>query len=187
MPDRRARGRLSPRGAGPRTAGRTLATAAALLLTVLPATLSGQETAGDTARSPVMAAGQQAAGDTAGPPVSPLGAFARSVVLPGWGQAAVGRPGRGAFYFGMEAVSMFMVFKTHAKLEAARAGGDTALVSARTQQREDWIALAVFWALFSGADAWVSTQFWDYEGAVTPPEEGTAGAAVRVSVPLGGG
>lgn len=139
----------------------------------------------DTARSPVVEGRAQPA-DTAGPPVSPLGAFGRSLVLPGWGQVAVDRPGRGAFYFGMEAASLFMVFRTQARLEAAQAGGDTALVSARKQQREDWIALSVFWALFSGADAWVSTQFWDYEGAVTPPEEGRAGAAVRVEVPLGG-
>lgn len=175
-----------------RPAGRVRWTAAAaasvlVLLAVAPLRARAQEGAGpDTARSPVLQE-EQAAADTLGPPVSPLGAFARSLVLPGWGQAAVGRPGRGAFYFGMEAVSMFMVFKTQAKLEAARAGGDTALASARRQQREDWIALSVFWALFSGVDAWVSTQFWDYEGAITPPEEGTAGAAVRVTVPVGGG
>jgi len=161
---------------------------AAVLLLALPTGARGQEgAAGDTARSPVLETDRSAQQDTAGgPPVSPLGAFARSLVLPGWGQTAVDRPGRGAFYFGMEAVSVFMIFKTQAKLEAARAGGDTALVGARKQQREDWIALSVFWALFSGVDAWVSTQFWDYEGAVTPPEEGTAGAAVRVEVPLGG-
>jgi len=162
------------------------AAAAALLLAAAVPVHAQEGAEADTARSPVLE-GQQAAVDTTGPPVSPLGAFARSLVLPGWGQAAAGRPGRGAFYFGMEAVSMFMVFKTQAKLEAARAGGDTALANARTEQREDWIALSVFWALFSGVDAWVSTQFWDYEGAITPPEEGSAGAAVRVSVPLGGG
>lgn len=170
-----------------RAGGWTAAAAAALLLLTAAGPVRAQAGAeGDTARSPVLE-DEQAAADTAGPPVTPLGAFARSLVLPGWGQAAVGRPGRGAFYFGMEAVSVFMVFKTQAKLEAARAGGDTALVSARTQQREDWIALSVFWALFSGVDAWVSTHFWDYEGAITPPEEGTAGAAVRVTVPVGGG
>ncbi len=177
---------MSPAG-GPLGWRGTAAGTAALLLLCAAGPLRAQEgVEADTARSPVIEEAQAAA-DTAGPPVSPLGAFGRSLVLPGWGQAAVGRPGRGAFYFGMEAVSMFMVFKTQAKLEAARAGGDTALVNARTQQREDWIALSVFWALFSGVDAWVSTQFWDYEGAITPPEEGSAGAAVRLSVPVGGG
>ena len=37
------------------------------------------------------------------PPVTPLGAFGRSLILPGWGQVAVGRPTRGAIYFAAEA------------------------------------------------------------------------------------
>ncbi|MFB6240983.1 MAG: hypothetical protein ABEJ46_05425, partial [Gemmatimonadota bacterium] len=147
---------------GPGLASRVAPLLVALLL--LPGAAAAQETTGDTARSPVLRSPAQQ--DTAGPPVTPLGAFARSLVLPGWGQVAVDRPGRGAFFFGMEAMSVFMVVKTQAKLDAARAGGDTALIRARTQQREDWIALSVFWALFSGVDAWVSTQFCDYEGAI---------------------
>ena len=127
-----------------------------------------------------------AAVDSGGPPVTPMGAFFRSLILPGWGQAAVEQPVRGAFYFTMEAASLWMLFKTQSKLDAARRAGDEDLADARQDQKEDWIVMAVFWALFSGVDAWVSAHLWDFEGAVIPPPDGSPGVAVQYSVPVGG-
>jgi hypothetical protein len=124
--------------------------------------------------------------DSIGPPVSPMGAFFRSLILPGWGQASVDQPVRGAFYFTMEAASLWMLLKTQAKLDAARRAGDDELAASRQEQKEDWIVLAVFWALFSGVDAWVSTHLWDFEGAVIPPPDGSPGVAVQYSIPVGG-
>ena len=125
-------------------------------------------------------------GDSLGPRVSPMGAFLRSLVLPGWGQTAVDQPVRGAFYFTMEAASLWMLFKTQGKADAARRAGDEELAAARQEQKEDWIVMAVFWALFSGVDAWVSTHLWGFEGAVIPPPDGSPGVAVQYSVPVGG-
>ncbi len=119
------------------------------------------------------------------PPVSPMGAFVRSLVIPGWGQAAVEQPVRGAFYFTMEAGSLWMLLKTQSKLDAARRAGNEALIEKRENQKEDWIVLAVFWALFSGVDAWVSAHLWDFEGAVVPPPDGSPGVAVQYTVPVG--
>lgn len=128
-----------------------------------------------------------------GPPVSPLGALARSFVLPGWGQVAVDRPGRGAVYFTAEAASLFMVFKTHARLQAARRGardagvgpeGEDPLVESRTRQREDWIVLSVFLALMSGVDAWIGAHLHDFEPELVPPEDGSAGVELRYRLPL---
>ena len=127
-----------------------------------------------------------AEGDPIGPPVSPMGAFFRSLILPGWGQASVDQPVRGAFYFTMEAASLWMLFKTQSKLDAAVRAGDDELAASRQDQKEDWIVLAVFWALFSGVDAWVSTHLWSFEGAVIPPPDGSPGVAVQYSVPVGG-
>ena len=125
---------------------------------------------------------------TPSPPVSPLGAFARSLVLPGWGQAEVDEPIRGAVYFAAEAASLWMVFKTQTKLSAAERGapGDsvTALVESRTGQREDWIVLSAFFALMSGVDAWVSAHLYGFEGKLEPPEDGTPGAQVTYRIPL---
>lgn len=131
-------------------------------------------------------AGEGVVVDSAGLPVSPMGAFFRSLILPGWGQASVDQPVRGAFYFTMEAASLWMLFKAESKLRAAERAGDEDLAAARKEQKEDWIVMAVFWALFSGVDAWVSTHMWDFEGVVVPPPDGSRGVALQYSIPVGG-
>ncbi len=50
---------------------------------------------------------------------SPGGAFARSIVLPGWGQAAAGSTTRGWFYFTVESLSVWMILKTSKLLGSA--------------------------------------------------------------------
>jgi hypothetical protein len=101
------------------------------------------------------------------PPLTPGGAFLRSLVVPGWAQAELGFETRGAFYFLAEGFSLFMVARSQIRLShAERTAPDpetSDLVSARRQQREDWIALAVFWAFFSAADGWVSVHLFGFE------------------------
>lgn len=134
-------------------------TIAALLLLALtaPAVVEGQE-----AESP-----QPTPADTVfpRPPLSPGGAFFRSLVLPGWAQAELGHEARGAFYFFAESFSLFMVARTQRRLAHAERTlpEGSGIISSRVQQREDWIALAVFWAFFSAADAWVSVQLFGFE------------------------
>src|SRR6266480_401632 len=43
--------------------------------------------------------------------VRPMGAFLRSLVLPGWGQAATGRPMTGAVFVAWEGVTVMMTLK----------------------------------------------------------------------------
>lgn len=99
------------------------------------------------------------------PPLSPGGAFIRSLVIPGWAQAELGATSRGAFYFFAEAFSLFMVARSQIRLaQAERTEPEGSLViSSRRQQKEDWIALAVFWALFAGADGWISVQLYGFD------------------------
>ncbi len=179
--------RLAP--AAPLAAAALLAAALALPAGALSAQAGADTARADTARpAPDTAAAVPAEPDTtAGPPISPLGAFARSFVLPGWGQAEVGQPVRGAVYFGLEAVTLWLVFKSQAKLSSARRGlaSDSAgLVEARVGEREDWIVLSVFVALMSGVDAWVSTHLHGFEAELEPPEDGTAGVQVTYRIPL---
>ena len=124
---------------------------------------------------------------TVKPPVSPMGAFWRSFILPGWGQVAVDQPGRGAFYFAAQAGSLWMLLKTNSKLKAAKRADpmDQDLVGLREDQFEDWATMVVFWSLFAGVDAWVSAQLWDFTGEIVPPPDGSPGAAFRYSVPVG--
>ena len=145
---------------------------------------------------PPVAADTLAPGDTAvvadtltaeqRPPITPLGAFGRSLILPGWGQFEVGQPSRGAFYFTAEAVFLFMVLKSDARLSAAKdeVPQNEERISNRSGQRENWIVLAGFVAFLSGLDAWVSTQFWDFEPTVSPPPDGSLGLALGFKVNL---
>jgi hypothetical protein len=131
-------------------------------------------------------------------PVSARSAMLRSLVLPGWGQAYVGAPGRGAVYFGIEAGSLWMVLKSRRQLASARnleaalvdpnstsTPPELPLARARRQQVEDWVTLSVFFLFFSGADAYVAAQLSDFSQhvGVLPGEDGSV--RMEVSVPFG--
>lgn len=159
------------------------------------------------AQEPPARADTVAAADTLPPdtlPVSPLparsprGAFVRSLVLPGWGQAWVGQPVRGGVYFAMEAGALWMTIKSRRKLQQARAEerwlresgllGATephGPVRAREDQVEDWMTLAIFLLFFAGADAYVAAHLADVgeHVGVAPAPEG--GLRMQVSVPWG--
>lgn len=130
--------------------------------------------------------------------ISPRGALVRSLVLPGWGQSYVGAPGRGAVYFGLEAGSLWMVFKSRQQLRAARslerfmrdsgtldADDRLDLVRSRENQLEDWITLSIFFLVFSGADAYVAAQLADFDErfGVRPTTGG--GVELEARVPIG--
>jgi hypothetical protein len=155
-------------------------------------------------------------------PVSPGGAFLRSILVPGWGQASVGAYNRAGFYFGVDAASAWMFFKTRRTLDSARkilgrveaevtaqvvsAGVSDlqkiaaalddneqvtdarALVEARSQQREDWLAFGLFMVLIGGADAFVAGHLADFPDAlktgfrVTP--DGGFEAGLSVTLPF---
>ena len=127
-------------------------------------------------------------------------ALIRSLVLAGWGQAYVGAHGRGAFYFALEAGSLWMVYRTSRALSAARErerelreigalgpNQPLALAESRSQQVEDWITLSIFWALFAGADAYVSAQLADFAGHVGVAPERGGGMRFQVQIDAGPG
>ena len=130
--------------------------------------------------------------------ISPRGAFLRSLVLPGWGQSAIGAPGRGAVYFGLEAGSLWMVYKSDRKLQESRRRDDalreqgilqegqvSGLTRDRRAQREDWITLSVFWLFFSGADAFVAAHLRDFDEHVNVEPAPTGGLQLEASIPVG--
>ena len=152
--------------------------------------------------------------------ISPAGAFLRGALIPGWGHTTTGSMTRGAFYFSVEALAGWMVYKTQRRLDVARdqaaiweelataelaAMGVTepdqveaaleqhdqvarfrGLVDARGEQREDWVAVALFTLLLSGVDAFVSAHLSEFPEPLTiegDPSGGTVELAVRI--PLG--
>lgn len=119
------------------------------------------------------------------PPISAGGAFFRSVAIPGWAQADLGAPERGAFYFLMEAASLWMVIRTQGRLShVERTSPGSSLVDSRRQQREDWIALAVFWSLFSGADGFVSVQLYGFKEHTEQRPDGVTALELGWKIPF---
>ena len=164
------------------------------LLLLSPLAAPAQEPAPPAAAAPAPA---PAPADSA--PLSARSALLRSLVLPGWGQAYVGAHGRGAFYFALETASLWMLYKSNRSLADARelesylrengALGETqrlSIAESRAQQVEDWITLSIFWALFAGADAYVSAQLSDFVGHVGARPGPAGEVQFQVHLPLGG-
>ena len=66
--------------------------------------------------------------------------------------------------------------------EIARLRG---LVDARTEQREDWAAVAIFFLLMSGVDAFVSAHLQDFPEALTVEGDPSGTVSVAFRVPVG--
>jgi hypothetical protein len=140
----------------------------------------------DTLRSPVVMEPKTEAADSAVSRPAPMGAFFKSLVLPGWGQFSADQPKRGVFYATAQAATLYMVIRTQKRINRADENGDEGLAESRRDQREDWISLAVFWSLASAVDAWVSAHMWGFAGEVVPPPDGSVGLAVQYQVPVPG-
>ncbi|MEX2584142.1 MAG: DUF5683 domain-containing protein [Gemmatimonadota bacterium] len=133
-----------------------------------------------------------------GPSVSPRGAFLRSLVLPGWGQAYVGAHGRGALYFTMATGTIWMTYVANRQLgdarkqqEFLRAAGeadleeDTEFVEARARHLEDAVALSLFLMFFSGADAYVAAYLADFDERIGVRRGQDGSLRLQANIPLG--
>jgi hypothetical protein len=125
--------------------------------------------------------------DTIKPPISPRRAFLYSALLPGYGQAILGRNKAAAVMLAVEAMAIAMIRESGADVrEARRMSGDTVVISyvdasgntsatpatvarrfdpqyvhARQSHVEDWVAFLFANHLFSGADAFVAANLWE--------------------------
>jgi hypothetical protein len=95
------------------------------------------------------------------PPVSPIGAALRSLVLPGWGQAVVGRRVTGAAFIFWEGLTLTMMVKAMHQLDYQEDIGKEELEGKRAEV-EDWAALLVFNHLLAAAEAYASAYLWDF-------------------------
>ena len=101
-----------------------------------------------------------AASDTARH-VGPVGALWRSLVLPGWGQAATGRNVSGALFVIWEGTTIYMTLKASQEADYFQAAG-LPNQHAKRQEVQDWMVLWGFNHLFSGAEAYVAAHLRDF-------------------------
>ncbi len=97
------------------------------------------------------------------PRPSPLGYFARSLLLPGWGQAALDRKLSGGLFVAFEGVAVGMALKAHHEMRYLERTGSGRLESKRAE-RGDWLFLIAVNHLFAGMEAYVSANLYDFPG-----------------------
>jgi hypothetical protein len=124
------------------------------------------------------------------PPLSPRRAFLYSLLLPGYGQSVLGRPGAGTIFVLTESIAIAMLRESRADLAEARAlKGDTLvvlgvdpdtgepitqrspfdqeLIDVRRGHVEDWVAFLFANHLFAAADAYVAAHLWDLPAQIS--------------------
>ena len=146
--------------------------------------------------------------DSLKPPISPRRAFLYSALLPGYGQAILGRNKAAAAMLVIEAMAIGMIRESAADVrEARRMSGDTVVVTyvdpstgaplsapsivprrfdaqyvhVRQSHVEDWVAFLLANHLFSGADAFVAANLWELPAELSvrvAPGGATVGASL---------
>ena len=93
--------------------------------------------------------------------VGPIGALWRSLLLPGWGQAATGRNVTGAIFVVWEGTTMYMTLKAQQEANYFKEANLPNL-HAKRQEVQDWLVLWGFNHLFAGAEAFVAAHLRDF-------------------------
>ena len=115
---------------------------------------------------------------------SPMNAFWRSFLLPGWGQAKLGRKLTGGIFVAWEGTTLAMSLKTRHELAYLRRT-NSARAEDKRREHEDWLVLLGFNHLFAGLEAYVSAHLSDFPGdlrlqAVPGGFGGTVSVPIRV-------
>ena len=116
------------------------------------------------------------------PPITPGGAFLRSLVLPGWGQAALQRNVTGGVFMTFEGIALTMVWKSSWQVRYAEARDK--LVKSHKQELQDWLILLAFNHLMSGAEAYVSGHLYDFPASLKFQTLSHDRVGLGVSVPF---
>ncbi len=134
--------------------GASIACVALLLGLSGPIRLAAQDSANVAPAAPAPTAGEIRA-------PSPMNAFIRSFLLPGWGQAKLGRKLTGGLFVAWEGVTLGMSLKTRHELAYLRRTGSERAEDKR-REHEDWLVLLGFNHLFAGLEAYVSAHLGDF-------------------------
>jgi hypothetical protein len=93
--------------------------------------------------------------------LKPISAGWRSLIMPGWGQAATKRWVTGAVFVAWEGTCAMMTLKAHHELQYLKTTG-ASHVGGKQQEKEDWLTLWIFNHVFAGAEAFVAAHLMDF-------------------------
>jgi hypothetical protein len=91
----------------------------------------------------------------------PISAAWRSLLIPGWGQAATGRAITGALFVAWEGTTLYMMWKARSETQYFDESGVPG-EGGKRQEEEDWLVLLVFNHLFAAAEAFVAGHLQDF-------------------------
>ncbi len=149
---------------------------------MLPPALSGsgqlaaQDSAAVAPQSPMPVPGERRA-------PSPMNAFFRSFLVPGWGQAKLDRKLTAGLLIAWEGVTLGMSLKTRHELAYLRRTGSERAEDKR-REHEDWLVLLGFNHLFAGLEAYVSAHLSDFPKDLKLRAVPGGGFGAEYSVPL---
>ena len=104
--------------------------------------------------------------------------------MPGWGQAVYGRKVTAGIMMGVEGLALGMLLKVRNETDQV-APTDSIRLTAKRQERQDWITIVVFNHLMSGLEAYVSSHLYDFPGDLQLRALPTGGMGVGVTLPIG--
>ncbi|MEO8478394.1 MAG: hypothetical protein ABI542_02080 [Gemmatimonadota bacterium] len=136
------------------------------------------------AQQPVPSAPHPVPTPTAPSRPSPLGYFARSLLVPGWGQASLDRKLTGGLFIAFEGLALGMMLKADTELRyLERTGSDR--VEDKRNERQDWLVLIAANHLFAGLEAFVAANLYDFPGDLRarPLNDGRTGIGLQFSLP----
>ncbi|HET9066825.1 MAG TPA: hypothetical protein VFN22_13475 [Gemmatimonadales bacterium] len=115
---------------------------------------------------------------------SPLGYFARSLLVPGWGQASLDRKLTGGLFIAFEGIALGMMLKANTELRYLERTG-SARVEDKRNERQDWLVLIGANHLFAGLEAFVAANLYDFPGDLRarPLSDGRTGLGLQFSLP----
>jgi hypothetical protein len=147
--------------------GRALAAVALLVavgLTRHAHPLAAQDSTAASPPAPRAAPGAAtSAGDSLALRTSPMNAFWRSFLVPGWGQAKLGRKLTAGIFIAWEGATLGMSVKTRRELGYLRRT-NSARAEDKRREHEDWLVLLAFNHVFAGLEAYVSGHLTDFPG-----------------------
>lgn len=114
---------------------------------------------------------------------SPLGYFFRSLLIPGWGQAALDRKLSGGLFLAFEGVAVGMALKANHEMRYLARTGSGRLESKR-DERSDWLFLIGVNHLFAGMEAYVSANLFDFPGELRARQLPDGRRGIGLTLPL---
>ncbi|MEO5824598.1 MAG: hypothetical protein ABIR59_01795 [Gemmatimonadales bacterium] len=148
----------------------------ALVVIGLPTTAIAQDSAG-------VRPGRLPARAVAPTRPAPLNYFLRSLAVPGWGQASLNRKLTGGMFIAFEGLALAMAFKASHELAYLEAT-NSERVEGKRQERQDWFVLVAVNHLFSGLEAYVAANLYDFPADLRMRALPNGRTGVQLTMPM---